>query len=342
MGKVKHGTKRSLSSKQIFKVCKERHINELRRYRRDSVRILSSFALIKQVVEDGFLDILRVLVDELGVNLEETWSDTDSTVWHYAATIHCLDLSIVHYLVSKCSENTMFRSSGTQEAPFVLAIYNGNFSFVSCTVKEFNAPISEELFVLAVKGNHVTVVDIFLTEGNNANMICQDDGHVLSLLVLAVKLKYAVMARLLVKHGANMDWQTHDGSTALIFAAMNQNLELVKYFVNKGADTTLQSQIVGSVSTILANYLGDWDNRMDYVLTEFYPGTDDDDTSFKRTAISRAFDGGHLDVFRMLIKDFHTDISSIQDELLVLAVSRNDANMVEFLITIIGQTDPLE
>jgi ankyrin repeat protein len=104
---------------------------------------------------------------------------------------------------------------------------------------------------------------------------------------------------------------------------------MVKYLVDKGANVDFRSTLVGSVSDVLAENLGDWDDRMDmvrYMVTKF------DDTTFKRVATSRAFDGGHLDVFRMLVQEFDADISSTQDELVSRAVIRNEVDMLEFLL----------
>lgn len=62
------------------------------------------------------------------------------------------------------------------------------------------------------------------------------------------------MLKTLIKAGANVNHQSKDGSTALIFAATNSRYDLVKILLKKGADAKLKNHS----GYIALNYARSW------------------------------------------------------------------------------------
>lgn len=86
----------------------------------------------------------------------------------------------------------------------------------------------------AAASGHLDVVRTLLDGGADVN---QDDSTGYTPLMMAAQEKEATIARLLVERGANVNTRDDSGSTALSIAAgKNGSVELVRYFIDKGAD----------------------------------------------------------------------------------------------------------
>jgi ankyrin repeat protein len=290
----------------------------------------------RETAQLGNVDLLRYLVAEFGVNVVAEYEGGDCCL-HMA--IRSNQRLVVRYLLTECHANI-------NDQVIVWVVESGHVDMFQMFLNEFYVDIETLTFksfllALAVNWNHVDLVYFLLTTCQ-ANTICMRNGHAdgLSPLAVAAKKSHTIMARLLVDSGADLNWHTQCGITPLVFAAVNKNLNLIKYFVEKGAQVNHRSNLFGSVSEILAKTLSDWDdNRMEmvrYMVTEFVYADEESATTFKLTATRCAFDNGHLDIFRMLVEEFHTDISSTQDELVALAVKANRVEFVEFLLTECG------
>jgi ankyrin repeat protein len=290
--------------------------------------------ITRETAQFGSVDLFRFLVTEFKVDV--TTEDERG--------VCCLQVAIrnnrrhtVHYILKHCHTKIT-----TQV--ILWAVESGHVEMLQLFVVHYHLDISKYkdfLLAVAVNWNFLATATFLLTECQ-ANTTRERNGEIkhsgLSPLAVAAKKSYTAMARLLVDHGADLNWRAKGGSTPLVFAAVSKNLELVKYFVEKGAEVNHRSELVGSVSEVLTKYLGKWDNRMDmvrYMMTEFYVlhGGENEKTDFKNAATRSAFEGGYLDVFRMLVQEFQTDISFIQDDLVTVAVKTNRVDMVEFLLT---------
>lgn len=91
----------------------------------------------------------------------------------------------------------------------------------------------------AIDQNDTSLVSQLIANGYDPNAIQQKGWVKISPLIFAVQKENVVIVNLLIKKGANIDWQDGFKTTALMYAAASGNEQIVKTLLEKGADVTL-------------------------------------------------------------------------------------------------------
>jgi hypothetical protein len=186
----------------ITEACRRGDLAQLRRWGREGVRVKNIRAFFT-AAESIQVDVVRCLVSELGVDVNQADSNHGVTALHIAATNGQLDL--MQCLLGVLDADVDEEDSTGCTASF-FAAEHGQLDVMRCLVREFGADI-----------NHA------------------DHGGDTA-LTLATSFKYAALAKWLVKSGANINHADRKGVTALMMAADGKQAALTKWLVKAGAD----------------------------------------------------------------------------------------------------------
>lgn len=88
----------------------------------------------------------------------------------------------------------------------------------------------------AVVNNDTTAIKDFVKKGADVNFVKEQGWVKINLLTTAVNKKNADAVKVLLQHGADVNWEDGFNTTALMYAASSGNIEIVKLLLNKGAD----------------------------------------------------------------------------------------------------------
>ena len=107
--------------------------------------------------------------------------------------------------------------------------------------------------ILAASNGHTSVVEFLLSEGGDIN--ARDSGGQTALMYTC-KRSFNETAAFLLKNGAEVNVQSKKkGITALMLAAVSDNVELLRMLLEHGADANL-TDIFGRTAKILAQKKG--------------------------------------------------------------------------------------
>ncbi|MCP4134951.1 MAG: ankyrin repeat domain-containing protein [bacterium] len=200
-------------------------------------KLLNEDYLSTLLLESGSLEAARYLVEEMGANIEE--KDYGGTTALMLAA-HRNKLDIVSYLVEHGADITLQEQDQAGElgkTALMFAADRGNLEIVQYLVSlgADSAPknkYGESAIALAVANNHTAVVD-FLSGGDK-----KDSGDLLAeaLLTAAVKGNLEMVTHLVEEKNAPVNCADSSGKSPLMSAAENEELTVVKYLVEKGAD----------------------------------------------------------------------------------------------------------
>ena len=102
---------------------------------------------------------------------------------------------------------------------------------------------------LILGGRHIETVKLLLQNGAQINKKCNLGRHVL--FTTFTDYKTPELANLLISSGAEVDVIDVRGETVLHLAAYANNLELVKLFIEKGANVNYQNKSTGQTALLL-------------------------------------------------------------------------------------------
>ena len=111
-----------------------------------------------------------------------------------------------------------------------------------------NKPISQmtkgELdteLLYTIQTKDFAYVKQLLEAGANPNAVDKNKVNDNTAIDEAARVNSLKIARLLVKHGADVNLKHKEGSTALMTAALNGHLAMARYLIRKGADVNVKS-----------------------------------------------------------------------------------------------------
>ncbi len=126
---------------------------------------------------------------------------------------------------------------------FIILVVLASFALPTLSMEQ-QAPSAEKQQQLdhellkATSKNHIDVeaVSTLIQEGANVNYLGSIGSHRLTPLMLAVRNDSLLGVRLLLEHGAEVNWYNKFGSTPLISAAQGGNVDVVQELLVHGAD----------------------------------------------------------------------------------------------------------
>jgi uncharacterized protein len=157
-------------------------------------------------------------------------------------------LDVVRFLVERGAEINMRNYRGTTTAVFLAALRN----YIE-VAKWLQAHGAERTFEVAVRLGDVQEVQRFIKEGadpNDKSFFAEETA-----LMIAAKQGNLYMVRLLIDKGARVNARGKDGWTGLIWAAHDGHLEVIKLLIEKGAKVNAKSK-KGETSLINAATMG--------------------------------------------------------------------------------------
>jgi uncharacterized protein len=128
------------------------------------------------------------------------------------------------------------------DTPLLLAALQGHRAAVEKLLPRINLKLhqqGEKSIAVAGLAKHYEVAELLLTAGVNPNVLVYQEQ---SLLMVAVKRDNAGLVRHLVEAKVDLDYQDKTGATALMWAANQRRVEIVKILLQAGADPQLKNQ----------------------------------------------------------------------------------------------------
>ena len=211
-------------------------------------------AVIEAVRAGDFEMARTLLADGADVN---TLQGDGATALHWAA--HRNDLDAATLLIEAGADVDV--ANGLGATPLWLAAVNGSAPMVGLLLKAGASPnvslrMGETVLMTAARSGDVPTVERLVSHAADVNAAEHDRGQ--TALMWAVAQQHADVARVLISHGADLHARTNvsyqlentagntnpsgnfqmarGGSTALLFAARNGDVETARVLVDAGAD----------------------------------------------------------------------------------------------------------
>ena len=255
----------------------------------------------------GHTDLMRELVTEHGADLGAKDNDNNDALIIAVSGGH---QDLVRVLIKEFHFNANTSRGRNGTTPLLEACFKGHTDLVRELVVEHGADLSakdiycRDAFMCAVIGGHQYLVRLLIKEFNlNANMSRGNNGCT-PLLEACYRGHTDLVRELIVEHGADVDAHDYDGDDALMNAVTGGHQDLVRVLIkefNFNANTSRGSD--GRTVLHEACFKGHTD-LMRELVTEHGAdlGAKDNDNN---DALIIAVSGGHQDLVRVLIKEFH-------------------------------------
>jgi ankyrin repeat protein len=238
----------------------------------DATRI-SSPAII-EALKTGDIEVARSLV-AAGANVNAPQGD-GATALHWAA--HQNDVDAATLLIAAGADVNATNSLGA--TPLWLAALNGSAPMLELLLGAAANPntsliMGETPLMTAARSGNSQSVELLLQQGANVNAVELERGQ--SALMWAVAQRHANVARLLIENGADLHARTqvwyqlentagntnpsgnyrmaHGGSTPLLFAARNGDVETARVLIEAGADIQ-GTEASGASALVIAAHSG--------------------------------------------------------------------------------------
>lgn len=142
-------------------------------------------------------------------------------------------------LINKCNHigSTALHLAVMHDLPEIANYLVFHGAYINCILKAAPYKGATSLIFLAknttMPSNSTEILNIFLSSKELDLEIRDSSG--MTALAYAVKNDHNKMAKLLIKAGANVNWENHERLDCLLFAIQNNNIDLVKILLKKGA-----------------------------------------------------------------------------------------------------------
>lgn len=201
---------------------------------------------LHRATRSGDLNSVKNLIQE--GNVADTRDNLNRTALMIAA--HNGDFEICKYLVENGADvNSM--GGKNLATPLLGAIVPGNVEIANflidhgADVNQYNRQgYSPLIAAIAAQKFDLAFISKLIDAGADVNACTNGStGNNLTPLIAAVnKLEFV---KLLLKNGANVNQQTPYGMTALMYASMVGNVDIVNYLIDKGANIFLSGNVNG-------------------------------------------------------------------------------------------------
>lgn len=208
----------------------------------------NGFNALDDAVSFNTLEIVKFFVEEKGMNVNKETKDKETPL-HLAITN--ADTRILPYLIERGAKLNAQDKYGV--TPLMKAVNHFKTDIVKLLLEKGALVAFEGIYgntalhiLLNTAYNNYTnpkgleIVKLLVENGADVNAKNKKE---LTPLMEAVKVKNPAYAIYLVEKGANInDQESSEGKTPLIFAAMFDRVELIKFLLEKGADKTLRTK----------------------------------------------------------------------------------------------------
>jgi ankyrin repeat protein len=239
----------AISEADIEEACRAGDLMKLRRWARQGVRVATAKPL-RIAVTNGFLDVIRCLVMELGADVDQDTPFRGSAAGDRQVVATPLFIAaglglllVVNCLVKELGANPYLISKPAGFTPVIIASQNGYLEVLRFLVNEAGADVNQganngdtPLYIAAKKDNqNLDVVRCLIAEcGASVN---QANSNGVSPLYTAAWHSHIDMVRCLItEFGADVDQAQENGITPLMSAVAFNNQDLIKHLVHKGAN----------------------------------------------------------------------------------------------------------
>lgn len=155
-----------------------------------------------------------------------------------ASDAHFADVDIFKCLLKSGAAVNLSTKDGS--TPLLWALRNQLPSHVNLLLEHGAKPDSECLLE-AVRHSNTSYVEKFLSAGINPNTSHIEEGELFPLLSIAAAKSNKDIVRLLLHHGALIDFQDKNGCTALHYAVLAKDFEKISALLDGGASITIHN-----------------------------------------------------------------------------------------------------
>lgn len=277
-----------------------------------------------QAVRDGRLDVARARLDH-GADPNARQGD-GATALHHAA--HRNDLDAVRLLIDAGA--TVGAANELGATPLWLAAMNGSAPMVAYLLDagaDVDAPLTmgETPLMTAARSGDLETVKLLLAHGADVN--AAEGERQQTALMWAVAQQHAAVAQVLIDHGADIHARTavwdqlentagntnpignfrmsHGGSTPLLFAARQGDVDTARVLVDAGANVN-DTSATGTSALVIAAHSGHGPLGI-YLLEQ---GADPDAADAGYTALHAAILRSQVDLAKALL-DHGADVNAV-------------------------------
>ena len=179
-------------------------------------------------------DLLLKAIKEANLNVQDEKQDT---LLHYTASVN--NVGMVKALIVAEADINARNNSGYR--PLHIAAAYGGVEVVMALIEvkvDMSVDDLNQLLYIAVRYNNLEVVEALIAAGVNVN---RKDRDTLLHEVAWAEDSSTEVAIVLIRAGAYVNIQTPKGNTPLHYAAMNNNVELIRILIVEGANLDVQN-----------------------------------------------------------------------------------------------------
>jgi len=205
-------------------------------------------------IEDK-IDLMKYLIAiDVDINYAENEGDLLQTTLYCAfkLTDHENSISLIKFLLENGVD--IEKSFENEETFLIEAIFIGNVPLVKYLIErgvnvncrvEFYSPLSS-----AIEENSLPIAKILIENGADVNENIPDStGETKSLLMSCIEMEQIEIAKLLMKHHAQITYHDHNDNISLIEMLENKELELATYIRQNNVEITTPEKIINLISS---------------------------------------------------------------------------------------------
>ena len=187
---------------------------------------------------NNYIEIMRYLLSDCGVDVNEATTDDGDTALHMACQKS--DRTAVELLLDHDADVHAKRKNGIM--PIHLAAASGNtYAVEQSLAKGVDVDVVGNVtpLFMACQEGHIDIVELLIKNNANVNYQDQDPKKMCSPLHMAALNEHVDCVRALLVAGANVNALSKKKYTAVYLAAVKDNVECVRVLINAGADANI-------------------------------------------------------------------------------------------------------